>query len=104
MFPFPLHVRSRSDFLAFLFCRPINSICASLATEVLDSLSLFLRDPSDSRLTDVQKLLRPAVSLQQMFRIIDLGATLDQIVVKHHISCQSNNSCSSYSEAEKALW
>jgi hypothetical protein len=95
---------SISDLLVFFFFRPVHSICASLATETLDALSLFLRDSSDTCISGVQKLLRPAVSLQHILRIVDLGATFDKIVVKQHLSSSSNIFSSSFSEAEKALW
>lgn len=56
---------------------------AGLAAEALDAMQLFLRDPFlDSSLSEIQATLREAVTVDQMHRLIELGNTVEEIVVK----------------------
>jgi hypothetical protein len=88
---------------------------AAVAAEALDALQLFLRDPIlDSSLSEVQSNLREAVTIEQIFRLVDLGNIVDEIIVKPRERMASSTSeetarisdatNSLFSQEEKTLW
>lgn len=93
--------------------RPINTSRSTLAAETLNALQLFLREPLlHSSLTELQKMLRGSITPQQVFRLIDLGPILEEIVVKsrdrlageEHPTTMESDVSSAFSQAGKKLW
>lgn len=88
---------------------------AAVAAEALDALQLFLRVPIlDSSLSEVQATLREAVTIEQIYRLINLGNVVEEIVVKPRERMASSVSeeasptfdatKSLFSQEEKSLW
>jgi hypothetical protein len=88
---------------------------AGVAAEALDALQLFLRDPMvDSSLSEVQATLREAVTLDHIYRILDLGDIIEEIIVRPRERLSSNiikesppafdATKSPFSQEEKTLW